>query len=167
MTALTSLRPVVLTLLTTLTVLAAPAAHSDPQVRPFKATLTTHETLAANPVACPLSVLQGTTSGQGNASHMGKITLSATDCVTLGASQFTFTNGVLMLLAANGDTLVAEYSGALLPSAAYPVYTLSGTYRVTGGTGRFSSATGAGSMQGTTNITTGQGTFVATGTLGY
>ena len=167
MTALTCLRPAVLASLTTLIVLAAPAAYSDPQVRPFKATLTTQETLAANPVACPLSLLQGTTSGQGNASHLGKVTLSSTDCVTLGATQFTLTNGMFMLMAANGDTLVAEYSGALLPSAAYPRYTLSGTYRVTGGTGRFSSATGSGSLQGTSNITTGQGAYVATGTIGY
>lgn len=153
--------------ITVLGLLAAPAAHSDPQARPFRATVISQETLAPNPVACPLSILQGTTTGQGVATHLGRVTISSTDCVTLGATQFTFTDGVLVIVAANGDKLTADYSGALLPTAAYPVYSLSGSFRITGGSGRFSNASGAGSLQGVSNVVTGQGAYVATGTIAY
>ena len=146
---------------------AAPAARSDPQARPFMATVTTQETLAPNPAACPQSILQGTTTGQGHATPMGRVTISATDCIALGATQFTFTNGVLLIVAANGDRLTADYSGALLPTAAYPVYSLSGSFRITGGSGRFSGASGAGSLRGVNNVVTGQGAYVATGTITY
>ncbi len=167
MTAFPSQRALALASITVLGLLAAPAAHSDPQARPFTVTVATQETLAPNPAACPLTILQGTTTGQGHATHMGRVTVSSTDCVALGASQFTFTNGALVIVAANGDQLTADYSGALLPTAAYPVYSLSGSFRITGGSGRFSGASGAGTLRGTSNVVTGQGAYVATGTLGY
>lgn len=160
-------RSVALASISAIALLAAPAAQADAQAWPFKLAVTTQESLAANPLACPLTILQGSTTGQGHALHLGQVTLRSTDCVTLGASQFTFTDGALVLVAANGDTLTADYSGALLPSAAYPVYTLSGSFRITGGSGRFSGATGAGSLTGTSNIVTGQGAYLATGTIGY
>lgn len=167
MTSLALRRPAVLASISTLALLAAPAAHADPQARPFTLAVVTQETLTPNPLACPLSFLQGSTVGEGQASHLGRVTLRSTDCVTLGTSQFTFTGGVLVLVAANGDTLTADYSGALLPTAAYPVYSLSGSFRITGGTGRFSGATGAGALQGSTNVMTGQGAYQANGTLSY
>lgn len=160
-------RPAVLASISTLALLAAPAAHADRQARPFKLTVVTQETLVPNPQACPLSIMQGSTVGEGHASHLGRVTLRSTDCVTLEASQFTFNGGVLVLVAANGDTLTANYSGALLPTAAYPVYSLSGSFSITGGTGRFSGATGAGALLGSTNVVTGQGAYQANGTLGY
>ncbi len=151
--------------ITALGLLAAPAARSEPQARPFTATVTTQETLAPNPAACPQLILQGTTTGQGLATLMGRVTISATDCIALGDTQFTFTNGVLLIVAANGDQLTADYSGALLPTAAYPVYSLSGSFRITGGSGRFSGASGAGSLRGISNVVTGQGAYVAAGTI--
>ena len=150
--------------------LAAQAAPQDrPHAEPFHAALTTQETLGYNPVACSAPpFLQGTTVGTGTASHMGRVTLQSTDCPTPGLTVFTFTGGKLVLTAANGDTLTADYSGALLPtSATSPVYSLSGSYRLTGGSGRFSGATGAGILLGSSNIVTGQSSYRASGVIRY
>lgn len=177
MTTCTTLRCLALASATTISLLMPLAAqaepHDGPQAErhsePFKATLTTQETLGYNPVACPAApFLQGSTVGTGNASHMGRVTLQSTDCPTPSPTVFTFTGGRLLLTAANGDTLHADYSGALLPtSAVSPLYSLSGSYRVTGGTGRFRGATGAGTLQGSSNILTGQSSYQASGTIRY
>ena len=152
---------------TTLIALLAPAAQAGKPSVPFKASLKTQETLAFNPVACPTTFLEGTTVASGNASHMGSVTLRSTDCVVQAAGQFTFTDGRLVLTAANGDQVTANYSGMLLPSAESPVYILTGSYTVVGGTGRFANATGSGSLQGSNNIVTGQGSYTATGFIRY
>ena len=145
----------------------ATAGGSESETTPFKSAFVTHESIAFNPVVCPLPpFLLGTSTGEGLASHMGKTTLTSADCVVPGASSFTFTNGALTLTAANGDTVTAEYNGSLLPALQQPgLYNLSGSYRVTGGTGRFVGSTGSGYLRGTTNILTGQGAYTATGTL--
>ena len=155
------------TAVSALVALAVPVAHAQKPAVPFKASLTTQETLGFDPVACPIAFLQGTTTGAGHASHMGSVTLHSTDCVVQAAGQFTFTDGRLVLTAANGDQLNASYSGMLLPSATPAVYTLSGSFTVTGGTGRFDGATGSGSLQGSNNIVTGQGGYTATGSIKY
>ena len=145
----------------------ATAAGGESGTTPFKAAFVTRETIAFNPAACPLPpFLQGSTTGDGLASQLGKTALKSTDCVAPVASSFTFTSGALVLTAANGDTLTAEYSGSLLPAfQELGFYSLSGSYRVTGGTGRFVGATGSGYLRGTTNIVTGLGAYTATGTL--
>lgn len=162
-----TLRVLRIAAVTTSIALLAPAVHAERPAVPFKASLNTEETLGFNPVACPTAFLQGTTVGTGNASHMGSVTLRSTDCVVQVDGQITFTDGRLVLTAANGDQLSASYSGMLLPSAEPPVYSLSGSYTVTGGTGRFKGATGSGSLQGSSNIVTGLGSYTATGFISY
>lgn len=133
---------------------------------PFKATATTQESLRPDP-SCP-SFLGGTTTGKGIATQLGVISLVATDCVTPGATTFTFSNGVLTLTNTNGDELTASYQGTLSPLASpipTPIYTIDGRYTVTGGTGRFANASGSGYMKGVQNVQTGQGQYVLTGTL--
>jgi hypothetical protein len=142
--------------------------HAEPHAKAFTAAFVTQEVLGFSPEACPAApFLQGTTSGAGIASHMGKVSLSSTDCVFPGQTSFTFTNGKLVLTAANGDTVTAEYSGSLLPTVAFPVHTLSGAYRVTGGTGRFTGATGSGYLRGISDIASGKGAYQAFGTIVY
>ena len=153
--------------LTTLIALLAPSVHAKKPNVPFKASLITQETLGFNPVACPTTFLQGTTVASGNATHMGSVTLRSTDCVVQADGQLTFTDGRLVLTAANGDQIIATYSGMLLPTAELPVYSLSGSYTVIGGTGRFEGATGSGTLQGSSNIVTGRGGYTATGFLRY
>jgi hypothetical protein len=146
-------------------------AWAGPGNAPFKARVATQETLRPNPDVCVAPpYLVGTTSGTGTASHMGAITFLATDCVTPGPTSFTFNNGKLTVTAATGDELRITYSGTLLPipgTQPFTLYTISGTYTVIGGSGRFSSASGSGFIQGSENIQTGQGQFDLTGTLSY
>ncbi len=152
---------------TTLIALLAPTVHAQKPAVPFKASLKTQETLGFNPAACPATFLQGTTVATGNATHMGSVTMLSTDCVVQADGQIMFTDGQLLLTAANGDQVNATYSGMLLPGAEAPVYSLTGSYTVVGGTGRFEGATGSGSLQGSSNIVTGQGSYTATGVIRY
>ena len=147
----------------------ASAAFAGPTNVPFKATLTTQEELRPNPATCQSApYLSGNTSGSGHATHLGAVTGSGIDCITpTSAYTYAFSNGVLTLTAANGDQLRAEYQGTLTPSATPPIYTIAGTYRFIGGTGRFNGASGTGTISGLENLGTGQGNFVFNGTISY
>ena len=143
-------------------------AWAGPNNVPFNARLATHETLSFDGNVCALFV--GTTTGAGTASHMGAVSLMATDCITPNLPSFAFSNGKLTITAANGDELRASYSGTFVPlpnSIPFTLYTISGTFTVTGGTGRFSNATGSGYLHGSENIVTRQGQLDATGTISY
>ena len=150
---------------------ASPLAMADQRQVPFKASVVTQEVL--NPLApdftrCPLSGLVGTTTGQGTASHMGAVTLMATDCpLTNDYVNFFFSDGRLTLTAANGDKLTATYSGSLLPvpGANPPVHAINGSFAVTGGTGRFAGARGGGSLQGSEDLATLKGRYEVIGML--
>jgi hypothetical protein len=76
-------------------------------------------------------------SGTGQATHLGRFTLSATENVNVGTK--TVTEGFYTLVAANGDTLTGTYRGDVLPDLTG--YVVSGP--ITGGTGRFAGATGS------------------------
>ena len=145
-------------------------AWAGPTNVPFSARLATHETLSFDATVCPLFV--GKTTGTGTASHMGAVTVTATDCITPNPHSFgfAFSNGKLTLMAANGDEIRANYSGTFVPlrhSIPFTLYTISGTFTVTGGTGSFSNATGSGDLHGIENILTRQGQLDATGTISY
>ena len=100
-----------------------------------------------------------TTAGTGNATHLGRIAsdgsltiVGEADCIDneVGFSvemQDTFT-------AANGDKVMTAITMQLCPIAP-GIYHGVGTYVVTGGTGRFASATGSGVFDGTGNFNTG------------
>lgn len=141
-------------------------ATASPNNVPFKTSVITQEILRGN-LACPSS-LGGDTTGTGTASHLGAVTFVAADCVTPGSSAFVFSNGRLTIYASNGDTLTASYDGTLTPNPQpNSLSTLSGRFLITGGTGRFVNASGAGYLQGTENLATGQGQFNLTGTISY
>ena len=141
-------------------------ATAGPKNVPFKVSAITQETLHGNP-GCP-SYLSGDTTGTGNASHLGEITFVATDCVTLSPSNFIFSNGRLTIYAANGDTLTLSYAGTLTPNPQpNSLSMLGGQFQITGGTGRFVSASGSGYLQGVENLATGQGQFDLVGTISY
>ncbi len=136
---------------------------------PFSADFVSHEVLHPDPVNCPaFPFLAGSTTGVGKATHLGAITGIGSDCVTpTSPTTFQFGNGQLTLVSANGDELRAQYSGTLVPSILPPYSTIAGSYRITGGTGRFAGATGGGAIGGTENLLTGQGRMTLTGTLSY
>ncbi len=146
---------------------AAPAVAAN--AVPFSAEVITHEILHPDPASCPaFPFLAGSTTGVGTATHLGAVTGIGSDCITpTSPTTFQFGNGHLTVVAANGDELRAQYSGTLVPSALPPYSTISGSYRITGGTGRFAGATGGGKLGGIENLLTGQGRLTLSGTLSY
>ena len=132
---------------------------------PFKASVVTQEKTGLNP-DCP-SGFGGTTTGTGKSTHMGKVSIAASDCITPVDNHYTFI-GKLTITAANGDKLSGNYSGSLVPTDTIPVYSFSNaTFQITGGTGRFSKASGSVEIQGNQDIKTGKGKMEADGTISY
>jgi hypothetical protein len=125
----------------------------------------TQEKSGLNP-DCP-SGYGGTTTGTGKSSHMGKISIAANDCITLGDNHYEFI-GKLTITAANGDKLSGDYSGSLVPTDAVLVYSFSNaTFQITGGTGRSSKASGSMAFHGPPHIQTGTRKMEADGTVSY
>lgn len=126
---------------------------------PFKARFVTE--VSATP-APPLLYLEIT--GEGQASHMGRtFTYTDNQVVNLitGAATATYT-----LVAANGDKVVVAIE--LQANFVADGVTFAGTYVVTGGTGRFSGATGSGALHGAavpTSATAHIGWFEMAGSL--
>ena len=90
----------------------------------FTATANTTEYLVPTPNGpCPLA---GMTTGSGTATYIGKISLTATDCVTPQPDgSFIFSNGKLVFTASNGDTVTATYGpGSFIALTPGPVYTI-------------------------------------------
>jgi hypothetical protein len=142
----------------------AMAAQSN--YRPFKATIAITEQLLQG-TDCPWMI--GDISGLGQATHLGKVTLVGRDCI-IPSSETTFSFSSiqpLILTAANRDQIFAEYYGTLTAEAG--IATITGGYKIIGGTGRFSQATGAGSVQGihNINVSPATGQIQLSGTLVY
>src|SRR4051794_11778384 len=80
-----------------------------------------------------------TTSGVGEATHLGRYTRTE-DLFLHGDGSF---HGTVVFTAANGDQLFVEFTGGFTsPTMA------AGTYTITGGTGRFSDASGEATFSG-------------------
>ncbi len=115
-----------------LAVLAAPpvqAARAGTE-RPVRAELTGLVTFDYDwsSQTCPVTT---TTESQGTMSHLGTVSARWTHCAPVALP--VYTNGHVTFTAANGDTLEARYDGVL--DEPWPL-------EVSGGTGRFSDATG-------------------------
>lgn len=143
--------------------------------RPFKATLATQEQLTPGSSRCDVVAgILGSSVGSGNASHLGSVTLTSSDCpapLNAQLTQWFFQLGKLTLQAANGDMLYADYSGGLALDPDTGLFKLTGSYSITGGTGRFVGAGGEGALSGTAGLNPGNGTaqanYTATGTIRY
>jgi hypothetical protein len=155
--------PFVALLLATVTLLAlAPQSVLASSERPFHANFITQFTSVLE-----FPLLHLTVHGKGNATYMGTTTAFTDDQVSnlidgSGTATYTLTgkNGdtlVLALVVQPGDTINVE--GGVL---------FSGSYTITGGTGRFSGATGRGIFGGTglfLSETDGIGAFALVGTI--
>ena len=140
-------------------------ASASPTNVPLKISAVTQEIAGLNP-DCP-SRFGGATTGTGKSTHMGNISVTASDCITPVDTHYTFI-GKLTLTAANGDKLTGDYSGSLVPTDTALVYSFSdATFQITGGTGRFSKASGSAELQGSQDIKTGKGKMEAEGTISY
>ena len=84
-------------------------------------------------------------SGRGEATHLGRFTAEQQHTINLATTEVL--GGIFTFTAANGDTVTGSYSGQgeTLPSG---LIRFTGTFTITGGTGRFLEATGEGDMVG-------------------
>jgi hypothetical protein len=122
--------------LTILLALAHPAAAGD-QV-PFKGSMID---MATGAVPLPDGGVHLTNAAAGQATQLGDFTrVGSGDIHPDGTSNFT-----LVWTAANGDQLISD-----VEVASFTGDTITGTYRFTGGTGRFENATGAVDFAGVT-----------------
>lgn len=134
-----------------------PARATD-QV-PFRGVFDTVVELTLN-----FPMLNADITGLGIATHMGLTTCETTDQAlnvlnNEGTATYYFT-------AANGDQIVVEFEFTAPPTPTG--VTLSGTWEITGGTGRFANASGSGTMDGwatVTSPTTGVGQFTMSGKI--
>ena len=145
---------------TALTPLAAMPAIAQQQL-PFKGAFSGTVTFTSQTTAAY--------QGSGTASHLGKSTIvesvqavgQASSCSDGFAAQHTIT-----LTAANGDQLflvVTDDSCQVAPG----VYEGTGTYEITGGTGRFADATGSGTFDGRGDFNTGTFLQKLEGTISF
>lgn len=160
------------------TLASTPALAAGPNYQPFDAQVAAGEVVvpidaATNPHQCVIVPVpgmlhfNGIINGKGNSSHLGKVSLAATDCINGVLALFVFNKGKLTLTAANGDTLTADYQGTIVPTATPPVYDAIGTYVVTGGTGRFARASGFGALTGSLDLVTGESSYRMNGKIAY
>jgi hypothetical protein len=122
-------------------------------VTPFGATIAITESV--HQVGSLPCILVGDISGKGVATNLGVVNLVSHDCINpISATEFSFSSDQLELTAANGDKIFAAYGGILSATTGL----ITGGYLIVGGTGRFSKATGAGTIQGLEEINLGTGT---------
>jgi hypothetical protein len=113
--------------------LAGPAAAEQ---APFKGSLAGVVTI--KPLTPPfVSVLVNAT---GNATQLGQFALAIPH--TVNRANMTAT-GTYQFVAANGDTLTANFSGKAMRTAVPGVLSIVEAAMITGGTGRFAGATGS------------------------
>lgn len=152
-----------------ITVLVAPTVADAATERPFDATIFfseqatfSHEDLP------PPCLLIGAISGIGVASKIGAIRLVSTDCINpVSPTSFMFSSQQVVLIVAHGDELWATYGGTLSAETG----AITGSYLISGGTGRFTNARGAGIITGLEKLDlstgTGTGKLELNGTLSY
>jgi len=122
---------------------------------PFKGT----DSFASKAVGGSGNIVKTLDTGSGNATHLGRFTMAASETVDFGT--LAVTGGTYTLTAANGDTVTGIYSGHILPTL--DGYLVSGP--ITGGTGRFTGATGFIVWHGSFDLATFTGSDVITGTI--
>lgn len=122
--------------------LAAPAS-ARPHARPFWGTLRGEVTASSVTTSECSTGLRTVIDASGPVTRLGRSELVAKHCKPTG----TGVAGGLTLTAANGDLLHMTYSGTLTPPpTGSKVIVLTLRVDVTGGTGRFEDADGAGDL---------------------
>ncbi len=148
-------------LLIVLATLALPIQALASSQVPFKGSDTGHFDLVQNVCGPNSSWHQVHITGTGTASQLGKYAYEATECF----DGTLFYYGAFTMKAANGDTLVGNYSGTVGPTDDPNVATYDQDARVTGGTGRFAAARGTFHVSGLANLKTGDYSQKLAGTV--
>ena len=140
--------------------LASPAQSRSATELPSRGSLSAAEKAV---VAPPNLLAQGT--GEGNATHLGRFTLTTAEVVNLATATGT---GTFNLTAANGDRLFATTAGGEDQFTPPNVSHVTLVATIVGGTGRFASSTGTFIIERTGTINFAAGTSTAIGSFdGY
>lgn len=116
---------------------------------------------------CP-SNFGGVIIGRGDGTLTGPVAFIANDCITPSGTSFTFSAGKMIVLTVAGDQIFADYSGQFVPTGVGSNFVFSNaTFQVTGGTGKFSKASGGGNLTGAEDMATGQGSIKLIGRITY
>lgn len=122
-------------------ILAALAVSAAAQNQvPFKGTFQGNDTDCPPPVSCTPTAFVVKTDGTGIGTHLGQF--SFTQVITLNVTNGTDT-GTARLVAANGDSIDVAIAGSGQPTTTPGVFSITETWTVTGGTGRFAGAQGS------------------------
>jgi hypothetical protein len=119
---------------------AGVASNSAAQELPFKGTLEGSFTFVPDPPPSTFASVDFALTG--NATHLGRFTVTGPHRVNLAATPATAV-GTFEFTAANGDTLRASFTGLGTPTATPGIASIVETATITGGTGRFAGATGS------------------------
>jgi hypothetical protein len=156
---------------------STPISQRSEQARAFHANLSGALNIESAPTACtglfPLSVVDYFVSG--NATHLGNLDASSflhhDDC-NVDVATFLLTSSVSgHLVAANGDWI--EYTGLdtvnifNYATESGPNGPFTGTWTITGGTGKFEDASGSFTISGLVDFATLGFSVVADGTITY
>ncbi|WP_198320803.1 hypothetical protein [Azohydromonas aeria] len=101
----------------------------------------------------------GINSGAGLGNLIGKFTFKAVDCVTSRSAffqpPFTFKSREFLITTESGEHLWGSYQGSGSPEiiGSATVLKLSGTFNITGGSGRFAGVRGKGELEVLEDIT--------------
>lgn len=111
------------------------------------------------------NVLGANITASGTATHLGMWSTTGTVYFTPDPNNpgHILSNGTASMVAANGDKLQFVSSGALDPATGLDM----GVFRFTGGTGRFTQASGATDYVVELNPTTGAFKLTAVGTINF
>ena len=139
-----------------LTASLAGAAAAEKEV-PFRGSI---QAVEATDVQFPSLFVDA--SGSGNATHLGRFTVTYEFEVNL----LTFAGiGSAHFIAANGDSIFTEITGqGTVPD---PISFIVETHTITGGTGRFAGATGSFTIERLLNTVTGITSGSFEGTISY
>jgi hypothetical protein len=160
---------------------AAPAIAGDGSAGavPFRATFTTLQTgmdssgsdpnaARCDPPAVGPAGWFSTFDGRGNSTHLGRYSEHNTHCAyATGPTTGYFDEGLSTITAANGDTLTLSYGGTWVLDVTAGTSTVTETWTITGGTGRFLHSSGSGTLDLVQSLVTGAGTGHMTGEIAY
>ena len=104
------------------------------------------------------------TSGSGNATHMGRFTVTWEFTVNLVTTEGI---GSAHFIAANGDSVFTESTATAGPTETPGISRVVETHTITGGTGRFAGATGSFTLERLVSIVTGVTSGSFNGTIAF
>lgn len=103
------------------------------------------------PGTCGDGSLQVVIAGSGSATHLGRYSYQANECFNPVTGAFS---GVPTITAANGDQLFGTYTGQVSPTTTANVVSYNEQLEISGGTGRFSGASGVFEVSGRADLAT-------------